>query len=90
MFFIVVFFTIIPLFLNLYALKGINSATVGIIMYVNPLINFTLAIFYFKEAITSLQLISYFLILLSIIIFNKKIIFDLNKKKMKEQLKGNL
>ena len=37
---IVVVFTIIPLFLNLYALKGMNSSAVGILMYVNPLINF--------------------------------------------------
>ncbi|WP_281322316.1 EamA family transporter [Flavobacterium aestivum] len=74
LFCIVVFFTIIPLFLNLYALKGINSSTVGILMYINPIINFTLAIFHFNEQITVLQMISYSLILVSIIIFNEKII----------------
>ncbi len=80
LFFIVVFFTIIPLFLNLYALKGINSATVGIMMYINPIINFTLAIFYFKEEVNSIQLFSYFLIIVSIVIFNKKILFPKNKE----------
>jgi chloramphenicol-sensitive protein RarD len=75
LFFIVVFFTIIPLFLNLYALKGINSATVGIMMYINPIINFSLAIFYFKEVVTTIQLFSYFLILISILVFNKKFFF---------------
>ena len=69
---IVVVFTIIPLFLNLYALKGMNSSAVGILMYINPLINFFLAVFYFHEAIDALQLISYAIIMLSVIIFNGK------------------
>ncbi|WP_300565095.1 EamA family transporter [Flavobacterium sp.] len=69
---IVVLFTIIPLFLNLYALKGMNSSAVGILMYTNPLINFLLAIFYFKEEISQVQIISYSLILISVVIFNEK------------------
>lgn len=80
LFCIVVFFTIVPLFLNLYALKGINSSTVGILMYINPIINFTLAIFYFKEQVTLLQMFSYSLILISIIVFNKNIIFGKKHK----------
>jgi chloramphenicol-sensitive protein RarD len=83
LFCIVVFFTIVPLFLNLYALKGINSSTVGILMYINPIINFALAIFHFKEQVTLLQMVSYSLILVSIIVFNKKIIFD---KKYKSEV----
>ncbi|OOG78606.1 EamA family transporter [Flavobacterium sp. A45] len=83
LFCIVVFFTIVPLFLNLYALKGINSSTVGILMYINPIINFALAIFYFKEQVTLLQMFSYSLILISIIVFNKKIILG---KKHKSQV----
>jgi chloramphenicol-sensitive protein RarD len=69
---IVVLFTIIPLFLNLYALKGMNSSAVGILMYTNPLIHFFLAIFYFNEEINTAQIVSYVLILLSILIFNEK------------------
>ena len=80
LFCIVVFFTIVPLFLNLYALKGIDSSTVGILMYINPIINFSLAIFYFKEEVTLLQLVSYSLIFISIIIFNKKILFGKKNK----------
>ncbi|MFC7772626.1 EamA family transporter [Flavobacterium sp. GCM10027622] len=72
---IVVLFTIIPLFLNLFALKGMNSSTVGILMYTNPLINFILAIFYFNEKINAAQMIANGLIMTSIIIFNEKIIF---------------
>jgi len=70
-----VFFTIIPLFLNLFALKKMSSATVGILLYINPLINFFLAIFYYKEEITKLQIVAYSLIFLSIIIFNMRTIF---------------
>lgn len=80
LFCIVVFFTIIPLFLNLYALKGINSSTVGILMYINPIINFALAFFHFKEQVTFLQLVSYSLILVSIIVFNQKIFFGKKHK----------
>jgi chloramphenicol-sensitive protein RarD len=77
---IVIFFTIIPLFLNLYALKGINSSTVGIMIYINPIINFLLAIFYYNEQVSVLQLCSYFLILVSIVVFNAKLIFSRKKK----------
>lgn len=77
---IVVLFTIIPLFLNLYALKGVSSATVGIMIYINPIINFLLAIFYFKEQVSLLQLTAYFLILVSIVVFNEKLLFKRNKK----------
>jgi chloramphenicol-sensitive protein RarD len=73
---IVVCFTIIPLFLNLYALKGINSSAVGIMIYINPIIGFLLAIFYYHEQVTTLQLFSYFLILVSIVVFNEKLIFS--------------
>ena len=85
MFFVVVFFTIIPLFLNLYALKGINSSAVGIMLYINPIITFLVAIFYYNEQVSTLQLFSYFLILISIVVFNAKALFSrrillLNKK----------
>jgi chloramphenicol-sensitive protein RarD len=75
---IVVLFTIIPLFLNLFALKGMNSSAVGILMYTNPLIHFFLAIFYFKEDIQFSQLIAYSLIGVSVIVFNKKVLFNSN------------
>ena len=73
---IVVVFTIAPLFLNLFALQGLSSGTIGILIYVNPIINFLLALFYFHEKVTSVQLISYSIILISIVVFNKKILFE--------------
>lgn len=75
---IVVLFTIIPLFLNLFALKGMDSATVGVLMYTNPLINFFLALFYFKEEINFAQMLAYGLILLAIVVFNEKLILKRN------------
>lgn len=67
---IAVVYTIIPMLLNLFALKGINSSTVGILIYINPLIAFTLAIVYYKEDITITQILAYSLIFVSIVIFN--------------------
>lgn len=77
---IVVLFTIIPLFLNLFALNGINSSAVGIMIYINPIITFLLAILYYKEKVNIIQLIAYFLILVSILIFNEKLIFSRKTK----------
>lgn len=67
---IAVVFTIIPMFLNIYALRGLNSSIVGVFIYLNPLINFVLAIFYFNEKVSFLEAICYFLILISIVLFN--------------------
>lgn len=69
---IVILFTIVPLYLNLYALKGMKSSAVGILMYTNPLIHFLLAVFYFKEAVHLNQILSYSLIVLSIFVFNER------------------
>ena len=80
---IVVVFTIIPLFLNLYALKGLNSSTVGILMYTNPLIHFFLAIFYFKESVSVAQIVSYSLILISIVVFNVTNFKNLRQNRLK-------
>jgi chloramphenicol-sensitive protein RarD len=67
---IAVFFTIIPLFLNLFALNKINSATIGILMYINPLINFAIALIVFKEQISMIQGMGYSLIIVALILFN--------------------
>jgi len=84
LFFIVVFFTVIPLYLNLFSLTGISSSTVGILLYINPLINFTLAFFYFNERVTSTQLIGYVIIFCSVVLFNKQILFPDKKLKSVE------
>ncbi len=72
---IAVFFTIIPLFLNLYALTGINSSVVGMLLNINPIIAFTLATWVFHEQINLVQIVSYSIILIAVIVFNGKEIF---------------
>jgi len=67
---IAVLFTIIPLFLNMYALKGLDSSVVGVLLYINPIISFLLAIFYFDESITLLQGFAYGLIFMAVVVFN--------------------
>lgn len=69
-FIIAIFLTILPLFLNLYALKGLRSSTVGILLYINPLLNFIIAILHFGERLNSLQLVAYGVIFFSVILFN--------------------
>jgi chloramphenicol-sensitive protein RarD len=76
-------FTIIPLFLSLYALIGIPSSTLGIIIYVNPIIAFTIAIWYFHEGIDPHKIFAYSLLLISIVIFNWQLINDFFKEKSK-------
>lgn len=66
------FFTVLPLFLNLLALKGLNSGVVGIIMYINPLLNFIVAYIWYDETTTWAQAIAYLIILVSIILYNVK------------------
>ena len=63
-------FTVLPLFLNLFSLRELSSGTIGILMYLNPIINFMLAFLYFGEEASMQQIIAYFLIFLSIILYN--------------------
>ncbi|MCE6990365.1 EamA family transporter [Dyadobacter sp. CY323] len=74
-FLIAVLFTIIPLFMNLYALQRVTSSTMGILLYINPLMNFIIALTYFHEPINAIQITAYSLILLSIVVFNERFIF---------------
>ncbi|RSK30170.1 EamA family transporter [Hymenobacter metallilatus] len=63
-------FTIIPLFLNLYALNKLPSGTVGIFMYLNPVLSFLLAFLYFGEQASALKLGAYGLIMGSVVLYN--------------------
>jgi chloramphenicol-sensitive protein RarD len=74
---IAVLFTVIPLFLSLYALIGIPSSTLGIIIYLNPIIAFTVAVLYFNEKITMHQLMAYLLLLFAVFLFNWNLIKDI-------------
>lgn len=78
---IAIVFTIIPLFLNAYALRGMPSSALGILIYLNPIVAFAVAFFYFKEKIDIHQLFAYLLLLLSIVIFNVQLLKSVVYKK---------
>lgn len=77
---IAVMYTIVPLLLNLYALSGIASSKVGMILNINPIIAFILAGAVYNEALGILQIVSYSIIFLAVIIFNAKEIFRLKSE----------
>jgi chloramphenicol-sensitive protein RarD len=77
---IAILFTIFPLFLNLYALSGINSSTVGMLLNINPMIAFLLAIFVYHEPIGSVQVIAYSIVFLAVLVFNSHHIFAIRQK----------
>ncbi len=63
-------FTVFPLFLNLFALNKINSATIGILMYINPILNFMIAFLVYKESISFIQVVGYIIIAAALVLFN--------------------
>ncbi|GAB2980470.1 EamA family transporter [Mucilaginibacter puniceus] len=67
---IAVFFTIVPLFLNLYALKGLTSSITGMLININPIIGFILAITVYHEKVDLIQTSAYTIIFFSVIVFN--------------------
>jgi len=72
---IAVLYTIVPLFLNLYALTGISSSTVGMLLNINPIIAFVLSGVVYHEPLGIFQLCAYGLIFLAVIVFNTNQIF---------------
>jgi chloramphenicol-sensitive protein RarD len=67
---IAVLLTIVPLWLNLYALKGLRSSTVGILLYITPVLSFVLALTVFGEKVDGLQLSAYGVIVVAVALFN--------------------
>lgn len=76
---IAVMYTIVPLLLNLFALSGIASSKVGMILNINPIIAFILAGAVYHEALGGLQIVSYSIIFIAVIVFNSKEIFGLKR-----------
>lgn len=81
---IAVMYTIVPLFLNLFALSGISSSKVGMILNINPIIAFILSGVVYHEPLGTLQIFSYALIFLAVVVFNGKEIFKFKEQKLVE------
>ncbi|MFZ4263342.1 EamA family transporter [Sphingobacterium sp. HJSM2_6] len=79
---IAIFYTIVPLFLNIYALKGLDSSLVGILLYINPIISFCLAVWYYQEPINIYQISAFSLIILAICIFNISYWYEKRKNQL--------
>ena len=73
-------FTVIPLYLNLYALIKIPSSTVGILIYINPIVAFAVAFVYFGDHASLLQVVSYLVLLCAVVIFNWGYLSRLKRK----------
>ncbi len=71
-----IIFTLIPLLLSLYAVGNLPSSTVGIILYINPIVAFCIAFFYFHESVKASQVFSYLLLAFALLIFNWSILMD--------------
>lgn len=80
---IAVLFTLIPLLLNIYALQGALSSTVGMLLNINPMIAFLLSIFYWHEHIDFLQLLAYSLIFSAVLLFNQHMLYFSRSKAVK-------
>lgn len=80
-FMIAALFTIIPMYLNVLALNKLSSSTAGIFIYLNPVLSFSLALFYFHEKMSGLKILAYAIVFFSVILFNIDIIRQLLKIK---------
>ena len=58
------------LVVSLYGLKRLPSSTVGIILYINPLMGFVIAVTCYGERIDWQQALAYGIIVVSIFLFN--------------------
>lgn len=67
---IAICFTILPMFLSLFSLKGIKGSAVGMLMNINPIIAFSLSVFYFKEDADAWQYAAYSVVFVSVLLFN--------------------
>lgn len=74
-------FTIIPMYLNVYSLNKSSSSTSGMFIYMNPIISFFLALYYFKEEMGPLKITAYLIVFFSVLLFNAKIIGNIFRLK---------
>ena len=63
-------FTAVPLLAFAGAARRLRLATLGFLMYINPSMQFLIAVFVFQEAISSVQLASFALIWLALLLYS--------------------
>ncbi|WP_354361236.1 EamA family transporter [Pedobacter sp. UYP30] len=67
---IAIIYTIVSILLNLYALNGLSSSKVGMILNINPIISFLLSVAVFHETLEAIPVVAYSIIFIAIIVFN--------------------
>lgn len=85
-FILAVAFTIIPMYLNVFALDGLTSSTAGIFIYLNPIISFVLAITYFGEQMGLLKIMAYSIVFFSVVLFNLETILNITRRRKENQV----
>ena len=78
-----VVFTLIPLFLSMFALNRISSSTMGVLIYINPIISFAVAVYFFGETISFVQMLAYLLLISAILLYNINILKQIFSKFVK-------
>lgn len=78
---IAILFTVIPMLMAMYAFVGLPASTLGIIIYLNPLVAFFVAFAYFGEHVNLLQGCAYGLILIAVMVFNSELLSDISLSK---------
>ena len=70
--------TVIPLLLYVYGIRKIRISIAGFLQYITPTCIFLLSIFVFKENFTKIDLISFILIWIGLVVFSWKNISGIN------------
>ena len=81
-----VVFTLIPLFLSMFALNRISSSTMGVLIYSNPIISFAVAVCFFGETISNMQMLAYLLLITAILLYNSDILKQIFSKFAKREV----
>ena len=83
---IALFFTVLPLFLNLLALNRLESSQLAFLIYISPITTFLIGVFVYDEKFTLLSMLAYIFLFIAIIFFNWDL-FRFVKKKLGKRLK---
>jgi chloramphenicol-sensitive protein RarD len=83
---IAVFFTVLPLFLNLFALNGLESSQLAFLIYISPITTFLLSVLVYKEEFSWMSVIAYCFLFVAILFFNWDL-FKSVKEKVSKRLK---
>lgn len=86
----VIIFSIAPLLLNLYALKGIESSQLAFMIYINPGISFIIGITLYNEVVRMEEAVAFLILIVAVICFNWNLLKHLFTKKGRNPISTKL